>query len=76
MKKKDLATLRAKLTSELKKEVQTLKGEVIREQLEFKVNPPKDSNSIAKKKRRIAQFLTIIGEKERDEKLISNSTKS
>ena len=52
----DLKTL-AKKEQELRKEIAKLK-------LEIKVNPPKDTNLLSKKRRELAVFLTIKREKE------------
>ena len=52
----DLKTL-AKKEQELRKEIAKLK-------LEIKVNPPKDTNLLSKKRRELAVLLTIKREKE------------
>jgi ribosomal protein L29 len=61
--------LKDKSLPELKKEAQVLRYEIAKLQLEFKVNPPKDTNQLAKKRRRLAAVLTLIQEKLNLEKL-------
>ncbi len=61
--KKTTNELKNKTVVELNQEVQTLKEELSRLQLESKVKPPKDTNSLMKKKKRLAVTLTMLTEK-------------
>ena len=47
--KKKISELKAKSKNELEKEVQALREEISKLKLEFKVNPGKDTNILAKK---------------------------
>lgn len=67
--KKTIKELRQKTISELEKEVITLKKEVTKLKIEAKVNPPKDTNLLLKKRKRFAQILTVLGEKKEQERL-------
>lgn len=61
--KKLTKELNDKSVSELQKEAQTLREDIAKARLESKANPPKDSNSIAKKSKRLAVVLTLITQK-------------
>lgn len=52
-----------KTSKDLIKEVETLREEISKLQLSFKSNPPKDSNSIVKKKKQLAVMLTLLTQK-------------
>lgn len=64
MKRKEIEALRGKSVSELKKEAMTLKKEISELLLNKKVNPPKDVNTLSKKRKIRAVVLTIQREKE------------
>jgi ribosomal protein L29 len=61
--KKIVADLRKKTGKELEKEIQTIKEEIAKLQLEMKVNPVKDTNLLTKKKKKLAILLTVFTEK-------------
>ncbi len=52
-----------KTSKELMKEAGLLREEIAKLQLSFKSNPPKDTNSIVKKKKQLAVLLTVLSEK-------------
>ncbi|MEK7096886.1 MAG: 50S ribosomal protein L29 [Patescibacteria group bacterium] len=52
-----------KTIKELVKEANSLREEISKLQLSFKSNPPKDSNSLAKKRKQLAVLLTVLSEK-------------
>ena len=52
-----------KTVKELEKEVVMVREEIAKLQLSFKSNPPKDTNSLAKKRKQLAVLLTVLGEK-------------
>ena len=57
------AELKEKSKQHLEKEVQKLREELAKLRLEHNVNPPKDTNILLKKRKRLAVVLTILGEK-------------
>jgi ribosomal protein L29 len=63
MKKKEIEELKTYTVEELKKKVGELREEITKLGLDFKVNPPKDTNTLVKKRKRLAVILTIISEK-------------
>ncbi|KKP51255.1 MAG: hypothetical protein UR42_C0019G0019 [Candidatus Roizmanbacteria bacterium GW2011_GWA2_33_33] len=52
-----------KNVKELEKELIKMREEIAKMQLSFKSNPPKDTNSLAKKRKQLAVLLTVLGEK-------------
>ncbi len=50
--------------SDLSRREQELRKEIAKMKLEFKTNPPKDTNLLGKKRRELAIVLTIKREKE------------
>jgi len=52
-----------KTIKELEKETNLVREEIAKLQLSFKSNPPKDTNSLAKKRKQLAVLLTILSEK-------------
>lgn len=62
--KKSIAEIRQKTKNELIKESDTLRNEIAKLVLEVKVNKPKDTNIIGKKRKRLAVVLTLIKEKQ------------
>ena len=52
-----------KNVKELEKEFIKMREEIAKMQLSFKSNPPKDTNSLAKKRKQLAVLLTVLGEK-------------
>lgn len=67
--KKILETYRKKSLRELEKDINKLKKEIAQLRLEFKINPPKDTNLLSKMRKQLAQLLTIYQEKKLEEDL-------
>ena len=57
---KSLKELKQKTEKELVSETVALRNEIARQELEKKANPQKDTNLIAKKRKKLAQVLTIL----------------
>jgi ribosomal protein L29 len=55
--------LRVKTIEELEKESQTLRAEIAKMAIESKIKPEKDSNTVFKKRKRLAVILTMISQK-------------
>jgi len=70
--KNKILELKAKSIHELEKEAKDLREEIAKLRLELKVNPPKDTNVLMKKRKQLAVILTIVGEKKEIEKLKPN----
>ena len=66
--KKITKTYREKTSKELTKDMYVLREEIAKLQLSFKSNPPKDTNSLMKKKKQLAVLLTVLTEKKETEK--------
>ncbi len=66
--KKITKTYREKTSKELVKDVYLLREEIAKLQLSFKSNPPKDTNSLMKKRKQLAILLTVLTEKKEAEK--------
>lgn len=60
--KKTTKELKQKTLQELIKEENNLRDQITKLELEFKVKAPKDKNTIMKKRKRLAQVLTIFQE--------------
>ncbi len=58
-----------KTVKELVKETQLLREEVVKLQLSFQSNPPKDTNLLMKKRKQLAVLLTVLTEKNEVESL-------
>lgn len=67
--KKEVKELKNKNTLQLEKEIENLRQEISKTILESKVNPAKDTNLIAKKRKKLALLLTVLTEKKEVEKL-------
>lgn len=67
--KKLTKSFQSKTVSELEKEEKKLREEIGKLRLEWKVNPPKDTNAIFKKRKELAVILTVISQKKELEKL-------
>jgi ribosomal protein L29 len=52
-----------KTSKELEKEAGLVREEIAKLQLSFKSNPPKDTNSLTKKRKQLAVLLTVLSEK-------------
>lgn len=61
--------LQEKTIKELENEVSKLRGEIAKDKLEFKVNLPKNTNSLFLKRKRLAVVLTVLGQKKYMESL-------
>ncbi|MEK7597487.1 MAG: 50S ribosomal protein L29 [Patescibacteria group bacterium] len=61
--KKITKTYSEKTSKELEKEVGLMREEIAKLQLSFKSNPPKDTNSLTKKRKQLAVLLTVLSEK-------------
>ncbi len=61
--KKITKTYSEKTSKELVKEAIIIREEIAKMQLSFKSNPPKDTNSLTKKRKQLAVLLTVLGEK-------------
>ena len=61
--KKITKTYNEKTSKELVKEANLIREEIAKLQLSFKSNPPKDTNSLVKKRKQLAVLLTVLGEK-------------
>lgn len=61
--KKITKTYNEKTSKELIKEASSVREEIAKLQLSFKSNPPKDTNSLVKKRKQLAVLLTVLSEK-------------
>jgi len=61
--KKNIIDLRKKTVEELTKEIRLQREEIAKFQLEAKTNPVKDTNSLVKKRKKLAVLLTVLTEK-------------
>ena len=52
-----------KTIKELEKDANSIREEIAKLQLSFKGNPPKDTNSLVKKRKQLAVLLTVLSEK-------------
>lgn len=52
-----------KTSKELVKDVNSIREEIAKLQLSSKSNPPKDTNSLVKKRKQLAVILTVLSEK-------------
>jgi len=52
-----------KASKELVKDANLMREEIAKLQLSFKSNPPKDTNSLVKKRKQLAVILTVLSEK-------------
>ncbi len=66
--KKIVKEFKDKKISELEKQVNSLREELAKLKLNFKVNLPKDTNILRKKKKQLAVLLTVLTEKKSYEK--------
>ena len=72
MKKTEIEELRNKTVKELEKEGNEIVKEIAKLQLESKVNPPKNTNLVIKKRKRLAVILTIINDKKATEQQVKS----
>ena len=52
-----------KTSKELEREIGLLREEIAKLVMSFKSNPPKDTNSLTKKRKQLAVLLTLLSEK-------------
>jgi ribosomal protein L29 len=67
--RKVVEQLRKKTIKELEKEIIKQRELIAKLRLQVKVNPPKDTNQLGKERKKLAQLLTIAGEKKEEEKI-------
>ncbi|GAB4219030.1 MAG: hypothetical protein Fur009_3070 [Candidatus Microgenomates bacterium] len=67
--KKIVKELKNKSIKELEKERDLLSQEIAKLRLSMKINPPKDTNLLIKKRKQLAVILTILSEKKMLESL-------
>ena len=58
-----------KSIKEVEKKIGETRHEIAKLQLEQKVNPPKDSNTLFKRRKQLAVLLTVLNEKQVAERL-------
>lgn len=58
--KKDTKELQSKTVEQLEKEIDTLRQELNHAKIDTYINSPKDTNQLMKKRKKIAQLLTIL----------------
>jgi ribosomal protein L29 len=61
--KKTIAQFQEKSRAELAKQVLEVQKALALLQVEHRTNPPKDSNTVSKKKKELAQLLTVMNSK-------------
>ncbi len=61
--KKIVKEYKQKTIKELEKEKELLSQEIAKLKVSFKVNPPKDTNLLIKKRKQLAVLLTVLSEK-------------
>ncbi|MFN4212566.1 MAG: 50S ribosomal protein L29 [Microgenomates group bacterium] len=67
--KKAVREYKTKTLLELEKEAHRLREEIAKLKLESKINPPKDTNLLMKKRKTLAVILTLITEKKQMEEI-------
>jgi ribosomal protein L29 len=72
--KKEVEELKQKTIKEIRKEIEKVRQEIAQLKLEQKINPPKDTNILRKKRKKLAVLLTILKEKEDIENLSKNKS--
>lgn len=60
MKKSEIGQLKLKSKEELSKLADAKRSEIAKLRLELKVNPPKDTNTLTKKKKYLAVILSLL----------------
>lgn len=61
--------IQARSIKEIQSDEKILRQELVKLSLDFRVNQPKDVNSVQKKKKRLAVLLTILNQKKVEEGL-------
>lgn len=67
--KNTIKDINQKSVKELEKEAQSIRVELAKGRLDWTSNSPKDTNVLSKKKKRLAQVLTVLTEKKELENL-------
>ena len=67
--KTSIKQLDKKTIKELISEIEKIRQEISKLQLEKKVSPPKDTNTIKKKRKQLAILLTVMRERQIQEQL-------
>lgn len=67
--KKSYKKIHNQTVKELEREIIKLRDEIAKEKLEKKVNFPKDTNALFKRRKMLAVYLTILSEKKELEQL-------
>lgn len=62
-----------KTIKEIDNELRILREEIARLKLESKVNPPKNTNFLIKKKKKLAVLLTILSQKQESEEIVKKT---
>ncbi len=69
--KKVIQLIKKMKIDELEKEINKQRDLIIRLILEMKVKAPKDTNQLAKARKKLAQMLTVLNEKKLEQKIIN-----
>jgi ribosomal protein L29 len=73
--KKAIADLKTKSIKQLELEIGKLREEIAKLKLEIKINQPKDTNLLFKKRKQLARMLTVLTEKKELERIKNLSQK-
>jgi len=73
--KKAIADLKKKSIKQLEIEIAKLREEIAKLKLEIKINQPKDTNLLFKKRKQLARMLTVLTEKKELERIKNLSQK-
>jgi len=73
--KKAVADLKTKSIKQLEIEISKLREEIAKLKLEIKINQPKDTNLLFKKRKQLARMLTVLTEKKEIERIKNLSQK-
>ena len=73
--KKAIADLKTKSIKQLEIEISKLREEIAKLKLEIKINQPKDTNLLFKKRKQLARMLTVLTEKKEIERIKNLSQK-
>jgi ribosomal protein L29 len=72
---KKIADFKEKSINELEREITKLREEIAKLKMEVKINQPKDTNLLFKKRKQLARMLTVLTEKKELEKIKNLSQK-
>jgi len=72
---KKIADFKEKSINELEREITKLREDIAKLKIEIKINKPKDTNILFKKRKQLALILTILTEKKELEKIKNLSQK-